>query len=51
MGASGECLAVPGQVELDPGATPQAQQLGVGSSTATQQQETEDDDIGKPIGR
>ena len=45
VGASGASRTVPGQVELDPGATPQAQ-LQKGTAPTTQSPRTEEDGCG-----
>ena len=39
-------FTVPGQVELDPGATPQAQQQVVGTATTTRSHRTNEDEFG-----
>ena len=39
-------LAVPEQIGMEPGETPQAQQYGFGTATAIEPQRTEDDEFG-----
>ena len=46
VGASGASSAVPGQVELDPGATPQAQLQVKGTAPTTQSPRTNEDGCG-----
>ena len=45
VGASGESLAVPGQVELDPGATPQARRQVVGTATTNPSKGANEDEF------
>ena len=46
VGASGEWPTVSGQIELEPGATPQTQQQGGTPARATTEQGTADDEFG-----